>query len=117
MTAGVSVVSNVTVATGEGRLNCLCLTKIPPLDDLNGFLPTIVSSAAWAILYDQFDPSRFIDQFTELEYLYRESAELLLNYKSKDGMLFGTTLRRSKVSPGDQNFWYGFTAEAEALWK
>jgi len=116
---GVVVRYNVTIpVTGEGNLTCLCFSGFPAFTDLNGFVATEVSSASWAILYDKLDPTRVIDQYTELEYLYGENAELLLSYKSKDKTLFGTTLRRSVMATGGkQTFWYGFDPMAEALWQ
>lgn len=112
----INIENSVEIASGEGNLTCTCLTKFVPFSDLTGFVQTIFQNATYAVLYNQLNTTRFIDEFVELEFLYEESAELLLSYKSKDKMLFGTTLRRSKVSPGNQNFWYGFDASAEALW-
>lgn len=91
------------LAPSIALVSCICLGPFPEMHSLYGFVDTLVSSATWAVLSPKAAP---VDRYVELEYLYGEHAELLVQYKSSEG-LYGTTLRRHGQGNGNQTFWYG----------
>ncbi len=110
--------SNVTaqLVTNEGKsLQCVCATKLPPCQSLSCFVTFSVSSALYAVLSDSVKSGAKVDVYSELEYLYGENAELLVQYRARNG-LFGTTLRRhGSGDASGQVFWYGLSPIAEVL--
>ncbi len=129
--------SNVKFATSDGtQMTCSCALGFPSsCSKLSCFATFSLSgSAMWAFVFDEFSPGRVIDANSELEYLYGDNSQLLIQYQSSDG-LFATDIRRHdgginqdqrflsfvlkeivSVPVGDQVFWYGLSPIAEVLW-
>ena len=106
------------LAENPGNMTCTCFLKIPVFPNITGLVNLLVSNADWAVLYrnGQFDPSRVVDRYSELEYLYGRNAEMLMVYPGPEGS-FSSTLRRSDAHDASgQTFWYGFDPLADALW-
>jgi hypothetical protein len=111
-------VLNTTSAfvTSEGeQLSCACANDFPPCLGLTCFASIAVSSALYAVL-EPPEAGSTLDVYTGVEYLYGENAELLVAYRSREG-LFGTTLRRHGAADAEtgQVFWYGLSPLAEVL--
>jgi hypothetical protein len=104
------------LVTSEGeQIACACAGGFPPCLDLTCFASLAVSSALYAVLEPPAAGS-IVDVYTGLEYLYGENAELLVAYRSREG-LYATTLRRHGAAnaASGQVFWYGMSPLAEML--
>ena len=111
-------VFNRTMLNSEfDTLSCSCVSGFPACKDVDCFATMDVSPpASYAVISPPAQKNQTVDIYTGLEYLYGESFELLMQYRSTTGS-YGTDLRRKAAPPAtDQNFWYGFHATAEVLW-
>ena len=111
-----AVNTTTSLVTSEGeRILCACTAGFPACQDLTCFASLSVTAALYAVL-DPPVAGSTVDIYTGLEYLYGENAELLVAYRSREG-LYATTLRRHGAADAatGQVFWYGMSPLAEAL--
>ncbi len=108
--------STTSLVTSEGEhLSCACANDFPSCLGLTCFASLVVSGAQYAVLEPPAAGST-VDVYTGVEYLYGENAELLVAYRSKEG-LYATTLRRHGAADAarGQVFWYGLSPLAEVF--
>lgn len=115
----VSLKHNVSFSTNDGgqKMICSCAVGFPVTCKALSCFATfsLNKSASWAFVFEEFQPGRIIDAYNQLEYLYGENSQLLIQYRSASG-LYATDIRRHSGMPvGNQVLWYGLSPLVEAF--